>query len=77
MSGLKRSQRLFLIEGDPATTCSRSIWTGRFERFNPDMAGAPQLVKGKSQLLYEGMGRLIRELGAHRSRTSRTPSPLF
>jgi hypothetical protein len=27
-------------------------------RFNPDIAGRPQLVRGNSQLLYEGMGRL-------------------
>ena len=30
----------------------------RFERFNPDLAGRPQLDPRKSQLLYEGMGRL-------------------
>jgi hypothetical protein len=30
----------------------------RFERFNPDMAGRPQLVKGKSQLMFGGMRRL-------------------
>jgi hypothetical protein len=30
----------------------------RFERFNPDVAGRPQLVHGDSQLLFEGMGRL-------------------
>ena len=30
----------------------------RFERFNPDMAGRPQLIKGKSQVLFGGMGRL-------------------
>ena len=30
----------------------------RFERFNPDLAGRPQLIRGSSQLLYEGMGRL-------------------
>jgi len=30
----------------------------RVERFNPDLAGRPQLVKGKSQLLFSGMGRL-------------------
>ena len=28
------------------------------ERFNPDLAGRPQLVRGKSQLLFGGMGRL-------------------
>jgi arylsulfatase len=30
----------------------------RVERFNPDLAGRPQLVHGKSQLLFGGMGRL-------------------
>ncbi|HEU0303709.1 MAG TPA: arylsulfatase [Gaiellaceae bacterium] len=30
----------------------------RAERLNPDLAGRPQLVKGHSQLLYGGMGRL-------------------
>ena len=30
----------------------------RIERFNPDLAGRPQLAPGKSQLLFGGMGRL-------------------
>ena len=30
----------------------------RIERFNPDLAGRPQLVTGSSQLLFGGMGRL-------------------
>ena len=30
----------------------------RIERFNPDLAGRPQLIKGNSQLLFGGMGRL-------------------
>jgi arylsulfatase A-like enzyme len=30
----------------------------RIERFNPDLAGRPQLVKGNSQLLFGGMRRL-------------------
>ena len=30
----------------------------RIERFNPDLAGRPQLVGGSSQLLFGGMGRL-------------------
>ena len=30
----------------------------RFERFNPDLAGRPQLAQGTSQLLFGGMGRL-------------------
>jgi arylsulfatase len=30
----------------------------RVERFNPDLAGRPQLIRGSSQLLYGGMERL-------------------
>jgi len=30
----------------------------RVERFNPDLAGRPTLVKGNSQVLFAGMGRL-------------------
>lgn len=30
----------------------------RFERFNADLAGRPQLVRGNSQILFGGMGRL-------------------
>jgi arylsulfatase len=30
----------------------------RVERFNPDLAGRPTLIKGNSQLLFGGMGRL-------------------
>ncbi len=30
----------------------------RFERFNADMAGRPQLIRGNSQLMFAGMGRL-------------------
>jgi arylsulfatase len=30
----------------------------RIERFNPDLAGRPNLIRGKSQLLFGGMGRL-------------------
>jgi hypothetical protein len=30
----------------------------RVERFNPDLAGRPVLIKGDSQLLFGGMGRL-------------------
>ena len=30
----------------------------RVERFNSDLAGRPQLIRGTSQVLYEGMGRL-------------------
>jgi arylsulfatase A-like enzyme len=30
----------------------------RVERFNPDLAGRPSLIRGTSQLLFSGMGRL-------------------
>ena len=30
----------------------------RIERFNPDLAGRPTLIRGNSQLLFGGMGRL-------------------
>ncbi len=29
-----------------------------FERFNADLAGRPQLIKGNSQILFGGMSRL-------------------
>jgi arylsulfatase A-like enzyme len=53
---LHELQRLFLIEAVRYNVLP--LDDRRFERFNPDLAGRPQLVKGKSQLLYEGMGRL-------------------
>ena len=34
----------------------------RIERFNPDLAGRPPLVKGNTQLLFGGMGAPHREL---------------
>ncbi len=40
-----------------STTCCRSTTAGS-ERFNPDLAGRPQLIKGNRQLLFGGMGRL-------------------
>ena len=53
---LAELQRLFLIEATkysvlPLDDCS-------FERFNADLAGRPQLIKGKSQVLFGGMSRL-------------------
>ncbi len=49
-------QRLFLIEA--ARYNVLPLDDRRFERFNPDLAGRPQLVRGSSQLLFGGMGRL-------------------
>jgi arylsulfatase len=49
-------QRLWLIEATKYNVLpldDRGI-----ERANPDMAGRPQLIKGNSQILFGGMGRL-------------------
>ena len=53
---LHELQRLFLIEAGKYNVLP--LDDRRFERFNPDMAGRPQLVKGNSQILFGGMGRL-------------------
>jgi hypothetical protein len=53
---LHELQRLWLIE---ATRYNVLPLDDRLEtRMNPDFAGRPVLVKGKSQLLFRGMGRL-------------------
>jgi arylsulfatase len=49
-------QRLFLIEAVKHNVLP--LDDRRVERFNSDLAGRPQLVKGNSQLLFGGMGRL-------------------
>ena len=53
---LKELQRLFLIEGVKYNVFP--LDDRRIERFNSDLAGRPTLIKGKSQMLYSGMGRL-------------------
>ncbi len=53
---LRELQRLFVIEATRYNVLP--LDDRRFERFNPDLAGRPQLIRGTSQLLYEGMGRL-------------------
>ena len=53
---LRDLQRLFLIEATKYNVLP--LDDRRFERFNPDIAGRPQLVTGTSQLLFGGMGRL-------------------
>lgn len=54
---LHELQRQFLIE---ATRYKVLPLDDRlFERMNPDTAGRPILVKGKTQLLFNGMGRLL------------------
>jgi arylsulfatase A-like enzyme len=49
-------QRLFLDEARKYNVLP--LDDRRFERFNPDLAGRPQLVRGTSQLLFARMGRL-------------------
>jgi arylsulfatase A-like enzyme len=53
---LRELQRLFLIEAVKHNVLP--LDDRRFERFNPDIAGRPQLIRGTSQLLFGGMGRL-------------------
>jgi len=52
---LDRLKRLWLIE---ATKYNVLPLDDRLERLNADLAGRPQLVRGNSQLLFGGMGRL-------------------
>ncbi|MGH2973915.1 MAG: arylsulfatase [Solirubrobacterales bacterium] len=49
-------QRLFLIEAVRYGVLP--LDDRRVERFDPDLAGRPTLIKGNSQLLFGGMGRL-------------------
>jgi arylsulfatase A-like enzyme len=53
---LAELQRLFLIEGTKYGVFP--LDDRRFERFNAELAGRPQLIKGQTQLLFGGMGRL-------------------
>ena len=53
---LRELQRLFLIEAGKYNVLP--LDDRRFERFNPDLAGRPQLTRGTSQLLFGRMGRL-------------------
>ena len=53
---LRRLQRLFLIEAAKYNVLP--LDDRRVERFNSDLAGRPNLVRGNSQLLFGGMGRL-------------------
>jgi arylsulfatase len=53
---LHELQRLWLIEAIKYNVLP--LDDRRVERFNADLAGRPQLVKGNSQLLFSGMGRL-------------------
>jgi arylsulfatase A-like enzyme len=53
---LAELQRLFLLEA--ARYNVFPLDDRRVERFNPDLAGRPQLIRGRSQLLFRGMSRL-------------------
>jgi arylsulfatase A-like enzyme len=53
---LAHLQRMFLVEAGKYNVLP--LDDRRFERFNADMAGRPQLIHGNSQLLFGGMGRL-------------------
>jgi arylsulfatase len=53
---LRDLQRLFLMEATRYGVLP--LDDRRFERFNPDLAGRPQLIRGTSQVLFGGMGRL-------------------
>ncbi len=54
---LHELQRLFLIEAAKYNVLP--LDDRRVERLDPAMAGRPTLIKGKSQLLFSGMGRLM------------------
>ena len=53
---LAKLQRLWLIEAAKYNVLPMDDRTG--ERLNPDLAGRPTLIRGSSQLLFAGMGRL-------------------
>jgi arylsulfatase len=53
---LHELERLFIIEAGKYNVLP--LDDRRVERFNPVVAGRPQLVSGNSQILFSGMGRL-------------------
>ncbi|HET9201088.1 MAG TPA: arylsulfatase, partial [Dehalococcoidia bacterium] len=53
---LDELQRLFVLEASKYNVFP--LDDRRVERFNPDIAGRPQLIRGQSQVLFGGMGRL-------------------
>ena len=54
---LAELQRLWLIEATKYNVVP--LDDRRVERFNSDLAGRPQLIRGNSQLFFPGMGRLL------------------
>ena len=57
---LAELQTLFILEAGKYNVFP--LDDRRVERFNADIAGRPQLVRGNRQLLFGGMRRLSREL---------------
>jgi arylsulfatase A-like enzyme len=53
---LAQLQRLFLIEATKYNVLP--LDDRRFERFNSELAGRPQLIRGNTQVLFGAMGRL-------------------
>jgi arylsulfatase A-like enzyme len=53
---LAELQRLFILEASKYNVFP--LDDRRVERFNADLAGRPQLIRGNTQLLFRGMGRL-------------------
>jgi arylsulfatase len=53
---LAQLHRLFLIEATKYNVLP--LDDRRIERFNPELAGRPSLIRGRSQMLFGGMGRL-------------------
>jgi arylsulfatase A-like enzyme len=53
---LHRLQQLFLLEASKYNVFP--LDDRRIERFNPELAGRPTLIRGNSQILYGKMGRL-------------------
>ena len=70
---LRELQRLFLIEAVKYNVLPLDDRKG--ERFNPELAGRPQLVRGNTQLLFSGM-RGLRRTTSSTSRTSHRRSLL-
>ena len=60
---LHELQRLWLIEAVKYNVLPLDDRVS--ERLNPDLAGRPVLIRGNSQLLFGGMGRLSETLGDH------------
>jgi len=53
---LEAMKRTFMLEASKYSVFP--LDDRRVERFNPDLAGRPQLIRGQTQLLFGGMGRL-------------------